>query len=173
MPKQTGVWLLPNVRMRPEIAGLWAAKIASDVFQERGIPCAITSWWREDDHASLHGYHAAVDIDAMTPVNETMLITFAGVILERLGGEDGPFQVIYHAGHIHIEYDPTRTGVAPYTEKKPCKKSSAKSSGTGSKAKRKGSKAALDQLKAPAAPKSATPASPSAGDDHEKINEDK
>ena len=82
-PKQKGVWILPNVRMRPEIAGLWAAKIASDVFQEKGVPCSITSWWREGNNDSLHGYHAAVDIDANIPVNEGMLVGFAGIILDR------------------------------------------------------------------------------------------
>lgn len=134
MARETGVWLLPNVRMKPEIAALWAAKIASDVFMSRNIPCSITSWWRPNDDDSLHKYHAAIDIDANIPINEGMLVAIADIVQDRLGTKSGPYDVVYHDGHIHIEYDPTGTGIKPYTAEKEgpwqASKSSEKSSAT-------------------------------------------
>lgn len=81
-----------------------AIVIAAAVFADFDYDCWITSAVRPDDKDSLHGYGLAVDLDASRNVTEPHFKLMRNLISMRLGDN---YDVVYHLGHIHVEYDAT------------------------------------------------------------------
>ncbi len=81
-----------------------AIVIATAVFAEFGYDCWVTSLVRKGDTNSFHGYGLAVDVDASTEVSPASFEHMKDAIAFRLGDK---YDVVYHLGHIHIEYDVT------------------------------------------------------------------
>lgn len=75
-------------------------------FVER--PCHITSTTDGDHHeASLHYSGDAIDIRT-SDIQEVRRQQYRNALKDRLGNA---WDVILEPDHIHIEYDPTKTGI--------------------------------------------------------------
>jgi hypothetical protein len=88
-----------------------AVVVAAAVFTRLGFDCWVTSAVRPDDTDSLHCYGMAVDFDSSGIVSFDAFKVLAEDIQAMLGDN---YDVIYHKGHVHAEYDPGGQGVAPY-----------------------------------------------------------
>ncbi|HUW96271.1 MAG TPA: hypothetical protein VMW58_10835 [Anaerolineae bacterium] len=81
-----------------------AIVVAAAVFASFGFDCWVTSLVREYDADSFHAYGLAVDVDAPVEVPPQYFRLMRNAIAAQLGDH---YDVVYHNGHIHIEYDVT------------------------------------------------------------------
>ena len=81
-----------------------AIVVASSVFVNLGFDCWVTSLVRKDDVNSLHAYGMAADFDSSREIGDTRFRLIRDMIALRLGDN---YDVVYHKGHIHCEYDAT------------------------------------------------------------------
>lgn len=102
---------LPDIQFGPDVdcegvkpPTIRAMVVAAAFFASFGFECWVTSLVRKDDLDSLHGYGLAVDVDAPVEVPPQYFQLMRNAIASRLGDH---YDVVYHLGHIHIEYDVT------------------------------------------------------------------
>lgn len=81
-----------------------AIVVAASVFANFGFDCWATSLVRKEDIDSFHGYGLAVDVDASVEVPPQYFQLMRNAIAAQLGDH---YDVVFHKGHIHIEYDVT------------------------------------------------------------------
>lgn len=81
-----------------------AIVVAASVFTSFGFVCWVTSLVRKKDTGSFHGYGLAVDVDSSVDVPPQYFQLMRNAIATQLGDH---YDVVYHLGHIHIEYDVT------------------------------------------------------------------
>jgi len=102
---------LADVHFGPDVEGegvqrqtIRAIVIAASVFVNFGFDCWVTSLVRKDDVDSLHAYGMAADFDSSRDVSDSRFRLMRDVIALRLGDN---YDVVYHKGHVHVEYDAT------------------------------------------------------------------
>ena len=88
-----------------------AIVVAAAVFASFGFDCWVTSLVREYDADSFHAYGLAVDVDAPVEV-PTQYFRLMRNAIDRILGDH--YDVVFHKGHIHIEYDVTGHDIDDY-----------------------------------------------------------
>lgn len=113
-----GIVLKPGVKLfdlAPQI--VLAVLVAQPLWGEHGLDLVITSLNDSGDHHSERSLHAighAVDLRTRNlPLSASGKRQIAGILWTRLGGTDGPFDVVFEGAdtpseHIHVEYQPHR-----------------------------------------------------------------
>jgi hypothetical protein len=111
---------LADVRWGPEVdiegikpQTIRAIVIAAAVFADFDYDCWVTSVVRPENKDSLHGYGLAVDFDSSKDVTEAHFKLMRNLIELRLGEN---YDVVYHLGHIHAEYDVTGHDIELYRD---------------------------------------------------------
>ena len=88
-----------------------AIVVAASVFASFGFDCWVTSLVRKEDTDSFHAYGLAVDVDAPVEV-PTQYFRLMRNAIDRILGDH--YDVVFHKGHIHIEFDITGHDINDY-----------------------------------------------------------
>lgn len=91
-----------------------AIVVASGVFTSFGYDCWVTSCVRPDDKDSLHCYGMAADFDSSVDVPEEHFLLMQDAIQLELGKK---YDVVYHKGHVHVEFDSTGRDIELYVNR--------------------------------------------------------
>lgn len=114
-PAGDGLLRIGDVQFGPDVdhegvkpVTIRAIVVAASVFASFGFDCWVTSLVRKADTGSFHAYGLAVDVDAPVEVPPQYFQLMRNAIARILGDH---YDVVYHKGHIHIEYDVTGSDI--------------------------------------------------------------